>query len=50
VADADATVAKATELGGQVLVPVMPTPQGPMAILADPQGGVFAVIASGSTE
>jgi len=50
VADAEATVAKARELGAQVLSPVTPTPQGPMATLADPQGGAFAVIASGSTE
>jgi predicted enzyme related to lactoylglutathione lyase len=50
VADADATVARAQELGAQVLSPVTPTPQGPMASLADPQGGAFSIIASGSTE
>jgi uncharacterized protein len=50
VADADATVARAQELGAQVLSPVTPTPQGPMAAFLDPQGGAFAVIASGSTE
>jgi predicted enzyme related to lactoylglutathione lyase len=50
VADTDAAVAKAEELGAKVLSPVQQTPQGPMATLQDPQGGAFAVIASGSTE
>jgi uncharacterized protein len=50
VADADDAVARAQDLGARVLSPVQPTPQGPMATLADPQGGAFAVIASGSTE
>jgi uncharacterized protein len=50
VADAEAAVGRAQELGGQALGPVQPTPQGPMATLLDPQGGAFAVIASGSTE
>jgi predicted enzyme related to lactoylglutathione lyase len=50
VADTDAAVARAQELGATVLSPVTPTPQGPMATLADPQGGAFALIASGSTE
>ena len=48
VADADATVATAQELGAQVALPVTPTPQGPMATLIDPQGGAFSIIASGS--
>jgi len=50
VADADATVEQAKDLGARVLSAVQPTPQGPMATLADPQGAAFAVIASGSTE
>jgi uncharacterized protein len=50
VADADAAVKQAQDLGARVLSPVQPTPQGPMATLADPQGAPFAVIASGSTE
>jgi predicted enzyme related to lactoylglutathione lyase len=50
VADAEATAARVRELGGRVLSEVNPTPQGPMATFADPQGGAFAVIASGSTE
>jgi uncharacterized protein len=49
VADIDAAVAQAQELGATMLSPVQKTPQGPMATFADPQGGVFAVIASGST-
>lgn len=44
VDDADATAAKATELGGQTMV-AMDTPAGRIAVLADPQGAVFAVIA-----
>jgi predicted enzyme related to lactoylglutathione lyase len=50
VADADAAVARAQELGARVVMPVTPTPQGPMASFLDPQGGAFSVIASGSTE
>ena len=50
VADTAATVARVRELGGRVLSDVRPTPQGPMATVADPQGGVFSIIASGSTE
>lgn len=44
VADADATVAAATEAGGQVLGPVMDTPFGRTANLVDPQGAGFMVI------
>jgi predicted enzyme related to lactoylglutathione lyase len=50
VADTDASVKQALDLGARVLSPVQQTPQGPMATLADPQGAPFAVIASGSTE
>ncbi len=42
--DADATAAKATELGGSVVVPPFDTPVGRIAILSDPQGAVFSVI------
>jgi predicted enzyme related to lactoylglutathione lyase len=45
VEDASAAVAKATELDGTVQVPVFDTPQGETAVLRDPQGGVFSVIA-----
>ncbi len=41
--DVDATVAHSTELGGKVLNPGMDLPEiGRIAILADPQGAVFA--------
>ncbi len=43
-ADADATVAKAAELGGTVLAGPFDTPVGRMAALRDPQGGVFSII------
>jgi predicted enzyme related to lactoylglutathione lyase len=43
VTDADDAVSRAQDLGAQVLSPVQST-------LADPQGGAFAIIASGSTE
>lgn len=44
-ADVDADVAKATELGGKVIAPAMDTPAGRIAVVADPQGGVFNLIA-----
>ena len=44
VADADAAVAKTTELGGSVLVPPFDTPVGRMAVIADSQGAVFSII------
>ena len=50
VADAEAAAARAQELGARSLSPVQQTPQGPMAMFLDPQGGAFSVIASGSTE
>ena len=44
VADCDAAAAKAKELGGSVEMPPMDIPEvGRMAVLSDPQGGVFAV-------
>ncbi len=43
-ADADATAAKATELGGAVLAGPFDTPVGRMATLRDPQGAVFSII------
>ena len=42
--DADATAAKATELGGKVIVPPFDTSVGRMAVLSDPQGAVFSII------
>jgi predicted enzyme related to lactoylglutathione lyase len=44
VADCEATVRRASELGGQVMVPTTTVPQGTFAILADPTGATFAVI------
>lgn len=46
VTDTDATVAKATELGGSVLVPPTDIPPGRFAVIADPHGAVFGVIKS----
>lgn len=44
VADTDAAVARATELGGTVRVPATDSPHGRFAVLSDPQGGAFTVI------
>lgn len=45
VDDTDAIAAKLTELGGTVSVPAFDTPAGRIAVLGDPQGGTFSVIA-----
>lgn len=42
--DTDATVAKASELGGTTLVPPTDIPPGRFAVLMDPGGAAFAVI------
>jgi uncharacterized protein len=39
--DADATAAKATELGGRVIVPPFDAPWVRMTVVADPQGATF---------
>ncbi len=44
VTDADATVARAQELGARVTMPATDTPYGRFASLIDPQGGAFSVI------
>ncbi|MGI8855859.1 MAG: VOC family protein [Thermomicrobiales bacterium] len=44
VADCDATVAKAQERGGSVLMPAMDIDQGRFAVISDPQGAAFSVI------
>jgi predicted enzyme related to lactoylglutathione lyase len=44
VDDTDATVKKAKELGGSVLVPPMDIPPGRFAVVADDNGAHFAVI------
>ncbi len=43
-ADVDADVAKAQELGGTLVAPVMESSAGRIAVVADPQGGTFLVI------
>jgi predicted enzyme related to lactoylglutathione lyase len=45
VEDTDATVAKATELGGSVVSAAADSPYGRLATLADPTGATFGVIA-----
>ena len=46
VPDADDAAAKAKAAGGQVFVEPMDVPAGRFAVIADPQGAVFAVIKS----
>ena len=41
VDDVDATIAKATSLGGRVVQPAEDTPYGRLAVLSDPAGAVF---------
>ena len=43
VDDVDKTVAKSTEAGGNAVVPGMDTPQGRMAVVADPTGAMFCL-------
>ncbi len=50
VEDVDATVAQAQELGGQVVAPAFDvTGVGRMAVLADPQGAMFNLMAGDTT-
>ena len=44
VTDADAAVAKVTELGGSVVQPVRDSPYGPIGVVADNHGAVFSLI------
>jgi predicted enzyme related to lactoylglutathione lyase len=44
VADCAATAARAQELGAQLRVPPTEIEPGTFAVIADPQGAVFAVI------
>lgn len=46
VADTDATLAKLTELGGNVSVPAFDTMAGRISVVNDPQGGTFSVISA----
>ena len=44
VPDTDAVAARAVELGGAIVAPAFDSPYGRMAVLADDQGGEFAVM------
>jgi uncharacterized protein len=44
VADPDATAARVTEQGGSLLAEPFDTPVGRIAVVRDPQGGVFSII------
>ncbi len=46
VADTDAAVATATEGGGSVLMPAQDTPFGRFAVVQDPAGATFSVMAA----
>jgi hypothetical protein len=43
VSDADATAARAVELGGRTIVPPTDNSVGRTAVLADPSGAIFTV-------
>ena len=44
VEDAEAAIALAAELGGQVVMGPMPVPSGRFAVLRDPQNAVFSIV------
>jgi predicted enzyme related to lactoylglutathione lyase len=50
VADTDAAVAKALELGAAAIVPAMDFPGGRFAVLSDPQGAAFGIMHPGPRE
>lgn len=50
VEDTDAAVAKSTELGGSVVAPAWDSPYGRMAVVADNQGAVFALMSASAEE
>jgi predicted enzyme related to lactoylglutathione lyase len=43
VTDADASVGRAQELGGSVVLPPMDVPVGRFALVADPAGAAFVL-------
>jgi hypothetical protein len=47
--DADASIARARELGGSVIQPAEDTPYGRLATLADPTGAAFKLIGPAKT-
>jgi uncharacterized protein len=48
VDDTDATLAKATKLGGAIVVPAVDTPYGRLAAATDPTGARFSVVGPGA--
>ncbi len=46
VDDADAAIARCGELGGSVIMPATDVPVGRFAVLSDPQGATFSIIAA----
>jgi hypothetical protein len=48
VADTDAAVDRAVELGGSVVGPAWDSPYGRMAVVSDDQGAIFALMSSSS--
>jgi uncharacterized protein len=46
VADTDAAVERAVELGGSVIGPAWDSPYGRMAVVSDDQGAIFALMSS----
>jgi uncharacterized protein len=50
VEDTDAAIARVTELGGTVIAPAWDSPYGRMAVVADNQGAVFAVMSTSADE
>jgi predicted enzyme related to lactoylglutathione lyase len=47
VPDADATIQKAQQLGGKLMMGPTDIPEGRFAVITDPQGAAFAVIRMG---
>jgi uncharacterized protein len=50
VADTDAAVKKATDLGGSIVAPPWDSPYGRMAVVSDDQGAVFALMSASEAE
>ena len=44
VDDCSAVIERAVELGGSVILPPTPTPMGPFAVVADPEGAAFQIM------
>lgn len=50
VADTDAAVEKAFELGGSLIAPAWDSPYGRMAVVSDDQGATFALMSTTAEE